>query len=105
MKFIRVPAAKSSGDVASMSVPPSGTMSAIEAGACLMPRRPSQVPSLARSNSGWRRPGSAVGVSVRAAQSAFPASMTGWTFCGYQNHEHRLALDHDAIADQLWLSL
>ena len=61
---------------------PSGTMSVIEAGACLTPRRPSQVPSLARSNNGRRRRGVAVGASARAARSASPTSLASRSMVG-----------------------
>jgi hypothetical protein len=53
-----------------MNFAPSGAMSAIEAGARLGPRRPSQVPSFARSNNGRRRRAVVAGVSADAARSA-----------------------------------
>jgi hypothetical protein len=106
MKFILVPAAKSSGDwiaavehhhqrqrltlmvaagdeelvapasgliaVGAFDELRTGAMSVIEAGARLTPRRPSQVPSFARSNNGRCRRAVAAGVSTGAARSGLP---------------------------------
>ena len=58
-----------------MNFVPSGAMSVIEAGARLAPRRPSQVPSFARSNNGRCRRAVAVGASAGAARSASPTSL------------------------------
>ena len=74
-----------------MNFAPSGTMSVIEAGACLTPRRPSQVPSLARSNSGRRRPWRGGRRLRRAARSALPTSLASRSMVGGVRPGRRIA--------------